>query len=109
MTSMRHYPPAHVIHEAGCPDAPTGRIAFRASGLRQAYPNGVPHSCFTRETVYHNREVVAEAVEYESHPYQESGATQPDAVRPLCRICRGTHPDRSEATGFVSRAVGVTS
>jgi hypothetical protein len=42
--------------------------------------------------------VFAEAVEYEPHPYQPSGATQPDAVRPLCRTCRGTHPDMVEAT-----------
>ena len=91
--TRRHYPPAHTIHEVGCPDAPKGLITFRARGLAQAYPNAMPHTCFTRETVRQDREVVAEAVEYEPHPYRPSGATQPDAVRPLCRTCRGTHPD----------------
>lgn len=109
MMTMRHYLPAHVVHEAGCSDAPTRRIAFRASVLWQAYPNGVPHTCFTRETVSHNRAVVVEAVVYDSHPYQESGAHQPDAVRPLCRVCRGTHPDRSDAPAPASRAIGVAS
>jgi hypothetical protein len=89
---MRDYPPACVIHEADCPEAPTGRLVLRASGLREAYPNGRPHTCFTRATVLSNRDVIAETIEYDPHPYQPSGATLPDAVRPLCRICRGTHP-----------------
>jgi hypothetical protein len=108
----RHYPPAHIIHEANCPDAPKRRIVFRASGLRHAYANGVPHTCFTRQTVLQNRDVVAEAVEYEPHPYQPSGATQLDAVRPLCRTCRGTHREVSqEVPGYVgpSRTPGQPS
>ncbi|MDQ1722492.1 MAG: hypothetical protein QOI26_2226 [Pseudonocardiales bacterium] len=94
--NLRHYPPARTIHDADCPDAPPGQIVFRAGSLLLAYPNAVPHTCFTRDTVLRNRDVVAEAVEYEPHPYRPSGATQPDAVRPLCRTCRGTHPDWSE-------------
>ncbi|MDT5150591.1 MAG: hypothetical protein QOI01_2324 [Mycobacterium sp.] len=77
--NLRHYPPARTIHDVGCPDAPPGQIVFRASSLLPAYPNAVPHTCFTRDTVLDNRDVVAEAVEYEPHPYRPSGATQPDA------------------------------
>lgn len=88
---MRHYPPAHVIHEANCPDAPAGAFAFRASVLKQAYPNSRPHTCFDRETVTGNREVVAESPDWEAHVYRPSTIHPPDAVRALCEVCRGTH------------------
>jgi hypothetical protein len=94
---MRDYPPAHTIHELGCPEAPTDLIAFRARGTREAHPNGFPHTCVTSDTVKHNREVVAEPPSFEPHPYAPSAAEQPDATRPLCRTCRGTHPNEPEA------------
>lgn len=106
VSERRDYPPAHTIHEANCPDAPPGLMVFRAGGLAAAYPTGMPHTCFTRETVRLNREVVAEPVEYEPHSYQPSGATQPDAVRPLCRTCRGTHPGESAPAAVLLSADG---
>jgi hypothetical protein len=102
---MRDYPPAPVIHDADCPDAPTGQLVFPAGGLRQTYPHGVPHTCFTRDTVLRNRDVIAETIHYEPHLYQPSGATQPDAARPLCRTCRGTHPDAAEPSLQVVSAI----
>lgn len=89
---MKDYPPAHVIHEARCPDAPPGLVVFHARELR-AYPTSRPHRCFTSETVERNREVVAETVEYEPHRYEPSTLKPADATRALCSICRGTHGD----------------
>jgi hypothetical protein len=90
---IRDYPPAHIVHEAKCPAAPLGLFAFKATVLA-AYPNSRPHTCISRETVTYNRLVVVEPVGYPRHAYEPSGATQPDATRPLCRTCRGTHPNR---------------
>lgn len=90
---MREYPPAHVIHQADCDDAPAG-LAFRAQALA-AYPNSRPHRCFSRDTVTHNREVVAEVIDYEPHAYEPSTIHPDDAVRPLCKVCRGTHGDQA--------------
>ncbi len=66
--------------------------ASRAAGLAQAYPTGMPHTCFPRETVRLNREVVAELGEYDPHSYRPSGATQSGAVgrsRAQCRTRAG--------------------
>lgn len=87
---MKDYPPAHVIHESGCPDAPPGLLTFRAHSLRE-YPTSRPHTCFSRQTVVRNRDVVAESVDYGEHAYQASTLHPEDAIRPLCEICRGTH------------------
>lgn len=88
---MKEYEPAHVIHEAGCEDAPAGLFVFKASSLGDAYPNGRPHVCFDRDTIRFNREVVAEPGEYDPHTYAPSTIHPEDAARPLCRVCRGTH------------------
>lgn len=88
---MKDYPPAHVIHEENCPDAPRGLPVFRAEHLVD-YSNSRPHHCFNRETVAHNRMVVAEPGDYEPHPYVPSSIHPADAVKPLCRVCRSTHP-----------------
>lgn len=93
MTGTREYPPAHVIHQADCEDAPGGLFVFKAASL-QGYPNSRPHRCFSSETVAQNREVVAEPVDYEPHPYSPSTIHPDDAPRPLCEVCRGTHGEQ---------------
>jgi hypothetical protein len=100
---MRDYPPAHVIHEATCPDAPDGLFTFKAAALEGAYPTSRPHVCFNRDTVTHNRDVVAEPGFYEPHDYRPSTLHPADAVRALCEECRGTHgdPDAPVAGGIV--------
>lgn len=89
---MRDYPPAHVIHEVGCGEAPPGLIAFRAASLID-WPTARPHRCFSSATVAGNAEVVAEPVTYDRHAYAPSTIWPKDAARALCRTCRGTHPD----------------
>lgn len=87
----KEYEPAHVIHEATCPDVPPNHFAFKARSLADAYPTSRPHTCFTRDTVTFNREVVAEPVMYEPHGYKPSTIRPEDATRALCEVCRGTH------------------
>lgn len=87
---MKHYPPAHIIHEADCDVAPAGLFVFQASNL-QNFPNGRPHACFSRATITHNRDVVAEPGDYEPHSYEPSTLRPADAAQPLCKVCRGTH------------------
>ena len=41
---MREYPPAHVIHEARCEDAPPGLLTFRAHLIPAVHPNARAHS-----------------------------------------------------------------
>jgi hypothetical protein len=97
----RHYEPARVVHKATCPDAPQGFV-LRAVAVMQAHPNATLHNCLTPIAVRQNPEVTTEAVTYEPHLYHPSAATQPDAVRPLCRTCRGTHPEElGESAGFL--------
>lgn len=88
---MREYPPAHVIHEATCPDAPPGLITFRVDLVPAVHPNARAHTCVSPATVQNNREVVAEPGDAGDHAY-EPGAYRPvDAARWLCRHCDGTH------------------
>lgn len=89
----KEYAPAHIIHEATCPDAPGTLFTFKARSLADAYPTSRPHACFTRDTVISNREVVAEPGAYEPHGYKPSTIRPEDATRALCEVCRGTHED----------------
>jgi hypothetical protein len=88
---MREYPPAHVIHEARCPDAPSGLISFRASYIPAVHPNARAHTCVSYATVQGNREVVAEPGDSGDHVYEPSENRPQDATRALCRHCSGTH------------------
>jgi hypothetical protein len=92
----RDYPPAVVIHSAGCREVAPVPIIGRqrpAAPLRQVaadYPNGIPHDCVNP----HMPDVPAVATDpgWPAHEYASSGAyRQPDAARPLCDHCRGTH------------------
>jgi hypothetical protein len=88
---MREYPPAHVIHEATCPDAPPGLLSFRAHLIPAVHPNARAHGCISPQTVANNREVVAEPGDAGDHAYEPSDNRPADATRPLCRHCSGTH------------------
>lgn len=98
----RDYPPAASVHDPSrCEHAPPG-ILMSPRAAAEAYPNARPHTCFTRDTITAGRAVVVEHIDYEPHRYQpstiqhESGI---NAIRPLCKICRGTHGDAPPATG----------
>lgn len=88
---MKEYPPAHVIHEAACPDAPPGLLTFRADLIPAVHPNARAHTCISPATVQNNREVVAEPGDEADHQYEPSVNRPDDAWRPLCRRCSGTH------------------
>ncbi|MGK5677607.1 hypothetical protein [Actinoplanes sp. URMC 104] len=87
---MKDYPPARLIHESTCPDAPGG-LVLPASAFRDSHDR--PHTCVTRDTIRNNRPVVTEHVEYERHTYTPSTIEPADATRKLCRVCYGTHPE----------------
>jgi hypothetical protein len=88
---MREYPAAHVIHEARCEEAPAGLLTFRAHLIPAVHPNARAHTCVSYATVQHDREVVAEPGDGRDHLYEPSATRPPDATRPLCRHCSGTH------------------
>jgi hypothetical protein len=90
----RDYLPAGVVHVADCDDAPAGLLTIPAKSLRGSHDR--PHSCVTTAAVAANRDVVVERLDVEPHGYARSTIWPEDAARPLCRICRGTHP--GEAT-----------
>ncbi len=89
----RLYPPQPWIHESACPDAPRGLMTVKARDVPTVHPYGRPHTCFDRDTVAFNRDCMAEAVDYEPHPYSRSTIWPADATGPLCSTCRGSHPE----------------
>ncbi|SDT35021.1 hypothetical protein [Actinoplanes derwentensis] len=110
MSDLRDYPPQPWIHQADCTDAPPGPLALRATAIRELYPYGRPHHCFDRPTVTYNRECVAEPwseSDPEPHRYSESTIQPPDAVRPLCEVCRGTHGELAPSVAWPVRIPGA--
>lgn len=93
MTERRHYPPAHQIHAPTCGSLPNGLEILPTSQLAERYPNGVMHHCYH---FHQNATGVAEQVFYPPHDYEASANFPADAVRPLCRSCRGTHEDETQ-------------
>ncbi|WP_229068381.1 hypothetical protein [Actinoplanes sp. DH11] len=88
--SRREYDPAQRIHALNCPDAPPGAFVSLARTVGQTYPHDRPHRCVTRAYTIGNGPVVREAVSYPPHQWVPSSIVPSDAVRALCRICRGT-------------------
>jgi hypothetical protein len=90
----REYPPAVLVHAEDCEDV----IGLRRAGealipmvtpeIARAYPNGRMHSCyhFTLQT-----RGVVQTMTYPPHAYDPSTVTHPDAARPMCTVCMGTH------------------
>jgi hypothetical protein len=85
----REYPPAVVVHAPGCADI-RGRIlpTLPTPEIARHYPNGRMHSCyhFTLQPTG-----VVESIEYAPHAYEQSTVRYPDAPRPCCTVCGGTH------------------
>ena len=87
----RNYPPARLVHEASCVNAPPGLMPVPASAFRNTLD--VAHDCLSREHALRNVDVVAEPPMTERHPYEPSTLLPPDATRARCKDCWGTHAE----------------
>jgi hypothetical protein len=86
----RDYPPAVVVHDHSCHEVPPLMIPQPMPVIARDHPNGRPHDCVNP----HQRDAlgVVIVVQYPRHLYVRSERyTQPDATRPLCDVCGGTH------------------
>jgi hypothetical protein len=89
--SVRDYPPGAVFHISSCPEI-TGHSAPSLQVLRAVAENPSHRYCPCTgggpDTAPY---VVIERVVYGDHLYVPSAHRPRDAVRALCRTCRGTH------------------
>ncbi|BBH64847.1 hypothetical protein ACTI_15320 [Actinoplanes sp. OR16] len=90
MIQRREYDPAWRVHAADCPDAPPGAFVTTARAVYEAFPHDRPHRCLTKGYVSRNGAVVREQIHYEPHDWVPSTIVPADAIRALCRTCRGT-------------------
>lgn len=91
MDGKREYPPAVRVHGLTCPEIKTVLLMLTRlpmAEIAKEYPNGEPHlACLSG-----GDEVgVIEVVEYPDHVYETSSVVYPDATKPLCAYCKGTH------------------
>lgn len=103
----RHYPAAVIFHAPHCIENGNG-LAVTVRGATEAHPNYRFDTCFSGLIPPHLANdpgklagimpyVTVEVITYRQHPYSpsdprdESIPQPPDAIRPLCRVCRGTH------------------
>jgi hypothetical protein len=87
---MRDYPPAVAVHTRTCHEVPPLMIARPVAAVARDHPNGRPHDCVNPHE--RNAWVVVIPVRYPPHQYRPSERyRQPDATRPLCDVCGGTH------------------
>ena len=103
----RHYPPGVVFHAPHCIGGGSG-AAVPVRAAFEAHPNRLVDACFAQvipHNLTENEDALAEILPYVSieiipyarHPYVASDPRDPnfkqppDAIRPLCKICRGTH------------------
>jgi hypothetical protein len=102
----RHYPPGVEFHAPHCREGGNS-IAVQVASAITEFPNYQFHICFDpviaasiardpKAMAEFAPYVVVEKPDYGSHRYAPSrpgdGTPQPpDAIRPLCRVCRGTH------------------
>ena len=108
----RDYPPGVILHAPHCVEGGNSP-ALPIEAAFGAYPSRQLHFCFggmipaqleglaLQDVMPH---VVIEHWEYGGHEYQQSDDWPNDAIRPLCRRCRGTHGDTltaQPATGTV--------
>lgn len=84
----RDYPAAVLVHREGCPEAPSGLIPMATADIARAYPNGRMHHCYHFSLFPKG---LVETMAYPPHAYEESSVTYPDATRPMCSVCMGTH------------------
>jgi hypothetical protein len=109
MDGKRDYPPAVRVHGIDCLEI-KGLLLSRlpAAEIVRQYPNGEPHhACLSPR----DKVGVIEAVEYPGHAYEESSVFPPDATKPLCAYCKGTHGvlDRLILPPGVARDLGSTN
>ncbi len=90
----REYPPAVLVHAENCEDVINLRrhgealIPMATPDIARAYPNGRMHSCFH----FHlQARGVVQTMTYPPHAHEPSTVVYPDAARPLCAVCMGTH------------------
>lgn len=103
----RHYPPGVVFHAPHCIEGGNA-IAVPVGSAFDTHPNHMFDACFAGlipPFLAEDAEALAgimpyisvETISYHQHAYVPSpprGSRMPqlfDAIRPLCRICRGTH------------------
>lgn len=86
--TTRDYPPAVLVHVPACPDAPRGLITQRTPEIARTHPNGRMHHCYHFSVQARG---VVETMVYPPHAYEQSTVTYPDATRPMCAVCGGTH------------------
>ncbi|GIM94403.1 hypothetical protein [Paractinoplanes toevensis] len=89
MSEKREYPPAPIVHHPRCTHVRDRQFPLAATlDIALEHPNGRRHDGFQP----HQHSVgVVEQVQYLPHEYAESDQTFPDAVRPMCLHCGGTH------------------
>lgn len=111
MDVKREYPPAVRVHGTGCPEIKSvlqTLTRLPLAMIAKDYPNGEPHHACLRRT---DPEGVIEVVEYPPHPYEKSSIFPPDANKPLCSYCKGTHGllDTLTLPPGVARNLGSTA
>jgi hypothetical protein len=88
---LREYPPAPLIHCPDCAGIAQGAFPVLATPeIARRFPTGKPHFCYDFRA---NANGAVEPVVYPEHDYVPSTIKPADAVRFLCRSCRGTHGD----------------
>jgi hypothetical protein len=91
MSALREYPPGAVFHNPSCPDI-NGHSAPSLPILQAVAENPSHRYCMcTGGGPDAAPYVVIERVDYGPHLYVPSPNRPRDAVRALCRTCRGTH------------------
>jgi hypothetical protein len=90
----REYPPAVLVHSESCEDVINLRrhgeilIPMATPEIAHAYPNGRMHSCYHFSLQARG---VVQPMTYPPHAHEPSTVIYPDAARPLCTVCMGTH------------------
>jgi hypothetical protein len=89
--NLREYPRGAVFHTSSCPDI-AGHSAPSLPVLKAVADNPSHRYCLcTGGGPDSAPYVVIERVDYGDHLYLPSANRPRDAVRALCRTCRGTH------------------
>jgi hypothetical protein len=90
----REYPPAVLVHTENCEDVINLRrrgeivIPMATPDIARTYPNGRMHRCYHFSLWARG---VVQTMTYPPHTYEPSTVIYPDAARPLCAVCMGTH------------------
>ena len=91
MTERTNYPPIAIFHIPECPTLGGNGTALPTDLAREGYPYFRPDSCFLLAAVSIAPYVVVEPGDDTDHSYVASDECPEDAIRALCRVCKGTH------------------